>query len=136
MAEISLEEYLPRITPFTEPFWNELRSEKFTTNQCKNCGKIMFPPRMICTSCWSEQLRWVDLKGDGQLYAFTRMWVVPKPFVKDVPYVVGLVDLVEGIRLLSRIRGRYEDLDIGMKVRIVYDHINEKITLYNFEAAE
>ncbi len=112
--------YPPRITPFTKPFWDGLRERRFTTTICENCSHVTFPPKPVCPACWSEKVDWVELKGTGVLRSFTEICAAPLAFAKEAPYIVGLVDLDEGIRCLSRIKAPYDALAPDIRVHVVF----------------
>jgi uncharacterized OB-fold protein len=52
-------------------FYDNLREGRFTTTRCEKCGNIDFPPGVICTRCWSEDLEWVDLPQRAKVVTFT-----------------------------------------------------------------
>jgi len=112
--------YPPRIMPFTEPFWAGLRDNRFTTTACADCGHMTFPPKPVCPDCWSENVQWKDLKGFGILRSFTEVAIAPLAFAKEAPYVLGLVDLDEGIRCMSRIAALYDDLQVDDPVKVTF----------------
>lgn len=107
------------------PFFANLRSGKLTTTKCRSCGELLWPPRVACPKCNSDQLDWVELPNEGELYAFTAMILgAPLGMEKDVPFVLALVQ-IDGtdFRILSRIgNATYEDCSIGMRVKLeTYD---------------
>jgi len=53
------------------PFFDNLRAGKFTTTKCKKCGHIGFPPGVICTKCWSDELEWVELPQRAKVVTLT-----------------------------------------------------------------
>ncbi len=112
--------YPPRITPFTKPFWDGLLEKRFMTTICEDCSHMTFPPKPVCPACWSQKVKWVELKGTGVLRSFTEISVAPLAFAKEVPYVVGLIDLDEGIRCLSRVQAPYETLIPDTPVHVVF----------------
>ncbi len=111
--------YPPRVTDFTRPFWQGLREGELRTTRCLACGHHMFPPRFLCSRCWSEDVEWVRLRGTGLLRSYTEIWAAPRSFAADVPYVFGLVDLDEGLRCAARIRAGYDDLRPDLPVSFV-----------------
>lgn len=117
----------------TNTFYEELKNHKFKTTKCKDCNKIFFPPREFCPNCLKENLKWVELSGSGRLYAFTQQERATR-FMK--PDVLGLVDLDEGFRILSKIKGKFEDLKIGLKVKISFIDVGENFVLHQFEILE
>jgi len=95
----------PRVSPFTRPFWDSLADGRLITTRCADCGAWSFPPRDPCRHCWSRAVRWTPLRPQGVLYSFTRVHVAPEAFRQDAPYAIGLVDLVDGVRLMCRLVG-------------------------------
>ena len=95
--------YPPRITAFTQRFWNALLGGSFETTRCDDCGRATFPPKPFCPHCWSKALTWVQLRGYGRLYSQTIIHAAPAVFRTEVPYRVGIVDLDDGLRIATRI---------------------------------
>lgn len=86
-------------------------------SKCAQCGKVFFPERMVCSSCGSKKLSKVQLSKRGKLLTFTVIRYPPTGYESQAPYVVGLVELPEGVRVLSRITDcRPEQVKIGMEV--------------------
>lgn len=102
-------------------FYANLHEGKLTTTRCKDCGGLFWPPRVACPSCNSDQFQWVDLPSEGELYAYTAMFLgAPLGMEKDVPFVMAMVQL-DGteFRVLSRIGNvKYDDCSIGMRVKL------------------
>lgn len=71
------------------------------TTRCAACGKLTFPPKQYCPNCWSDEMNWVELSGHGTLYARTTIHAAATQFREQVPFNVGIVDLQEGIRLVT-----------------------------------
>jgi len=114
-------------------FFQNLKEGKLTTTKCKNCGKLLWPPRIVCPECFSETLEWVDLGVDGELYAFTEMRLgAPLGFVEDVPFCIGLVK-IGGLLISARIDdAKYEDLKIGDKIRLKIVELEDGRVFYRF----
>lgn len=110
--------YPPRLTASTEPFWTGLVEGEFRTTQCLDCRHMTFPPKPICPTCWSRDIEWVVLSGRGTLASFTEVSAAPKVFVSETPYVLALVDLEEGVRVLSRILAPYDGLQVDIPVHL------------------
>ena len=84
------------------PFYEFLKKGRFTTTQCKNCGHTPFPPRVICPTCLSENLEWIDLPTRATVTVVTEEEVgVPLGF--EAPLIHALIDLGGKFRLFSRI---------------------------------
>lgn len=95
--------YPPRVTAFTQHFWDRLTEGQLETTQCDGCGRLSFPPKPFCPHCWGAQTHWAPLTGQGRLYAQTVIHAAPAVFRDEVPYRVGIVDLDEGLRIALRI---------------------------------
>ena len=63
--------YPPRVTAFTQRFWDSVAQGRLETTVCEDCGKLSFPPKTFCPHCWSTRIRWTGLSGRGRLYAQT-----------------------------------------------------------------
>jgi uncharacterized protein len=111
--------YPPRQTPAMAPFWEALEDGRLTTTRCRSCNHLTFPPKVLCPACWERDLEWVGLAGRGRLASFTEVCVAPSYFAEEAPYVLGLVDLEEGVRVLSRVRSPFDELSVDQPVELV-----------------
>ena len=88
---------------------------RFLIQQCAGCDRAVFYPRMICPHCGADKLGWVTPDGRGTVYSTT---VVRRKPDAGGDYNVALIDLQEGVRLMSRVDGVAPDaVRIGMGVR-------------------
>jgi uncharacterized OB-fold protein len=83
---------------------------------CDDCGKTLFPKTGVCPACRSEKVSDILLPTQGVLYSWSVVHVAPKPWV--TPYVIGYVDLPNGVRVFSHIAGNAERLTVGMPVKL------------------
>lgn len=129
---------LPALEPHTEAFWRACRQGRLEMTRCVPCGHFIHPSRPICPKCRGRSLERATLSGRGRLYSFTvnhKQWYPDQP----VPYVIGLVELVEqrGLRLTTNvIRCPPEQLAIGMPVRVVFENVSDDVALPLFEPEE
>jgi uncharacterized OB-fold protein len=86
----------------TAPFWNGIGRGVLLLQQCTDCGRFIFYPRPICPHCMGTRLEWQTTSGSGTVYAFSIVHRAPPSF-KATPYVVALVDLKEGVRMMTRL---------------------------------
>ena len=128
---------LPAVDPGTAPYWNALNEGRLLLKSCRACGKAHFYPREICPHCRSVNLEWVEARGTGEIYSFT---VAHRPagpaFAQDAPYVIAIVELAEGPRMMTWILDAPEAVAIGRKVRLRPRNVSEEITLPMFEIDE
>jgi uncharacterized OB-fold protein len=84
------------------PFYEFLKEGRFTTTRCKDCGHQLFPPRVVCPNCLSENLEWVDLPTRATVKVVTEEEVgVPLGF--ETPLIHALIDLGGKLTLFTRI---------------------------------
>jgi len=116
-------------------FFSNLKEGHLTTTKCEKCGKVLWPPRIVCSNCFSDELEWIDLGTEGELYAFTEMRLgAPLGFVEDLPFCIGIVK-IGGLSISARIdNAKYEDLKIGQKVRLKIVELNDERVFYRFDA--
>jgi len=113
--------------PFNDHSYEQFLNEwKIMGSKCKKCGALSIPPRPLCVSCFGSQMEWVRFKGDGKLAAFTSIVVAPPPMAKEGfgrnnPYVVGVVELQEGPKIVARITGvdakKPEQIKVGLLLK-------------------
>ena len=125
---------LPEPSPATVPFWDACKERKLLVQECQACGRIQFYPRSICTSCSSEKLGWRAALGTGKIYSYTTVHRALVPgFEKDVPYVVAMIELDEGVRMMSHIVScAAEDVCIGMPVNVTFEEDRQGVILPMF----
>jgi len=105
-----------------ESFYKFVGEGKLMAAKCNKCGMVMLPPRPVCTNCYSKDLSWIELKGNGKLLTYTVIQVAPKQFEALAPYPVGIVKLDEGPQLLGMIRNiEHDKLKIGMELTIDFE---------------
>ena len=112
-------------------------------SRCKKCQTLYLPPRTKCTSCYSDDMEWVEMKGTGKLAAFTCISIGPafmaeEGYDRNNPYCTGVVQLDEGVRIDARIEGfdntNPETIKIGTPVSVEFLHRGEGDNLHTFPA--
>ena len=107
----------PPADPSLEPFWEGARDGALRVPACLDCDRVVLRPRVICPYCHGESLEWRTLSGRGTVYAFgVEHRPVGMAVGLEAPYVVALVDLEEGGRLVTNIIGDPDDVLVGMAV--------------------
>ena len=110
--------YPPRVTEFTNPFWQALDSGRFLVSRCPACARRSFPPKPICPHCWNDRIEWEEIATTGSLYSWTRVHAGPAIFDPDLPFAIGVVDLAVGVRLATSLIGNTH-WQCGMAVELV-----------------
>ena len=126
---------LPEMTPWSKKFWESTRQHKLSMQKCNSCGKLIFYPRKACPECWSLDLGWQQVSGKAKLNTFTvTLGGVEPVFAPDLPYVLAMVDLAEGITMMTNIvDSKPEDLKIGMDLEVAFRDCTDDISLPVFK---
>lgn len=97
---------VPGGSPDAAPYWAAARQGQLLLRRCRDCGHWHFLPRVLCPQCWSQSLDWLPASGAGHIHSFSIVRRAPLPaFAPLTPYVVALIDLAEGPRMLANIVG-------------------------------
>ncbi len=125
---------VPVVQPWARPFWDAAREHKLVLQHCEACDKAIHYPRMVCPHCSSNRLGWRQASGRGTIYSYTIVLNnAPSAFLADMPYVVAVIELDEGVRMLSNIvDGDPNALRCGLPVEVVFEKLNEEFTLPKF----
>jgi uncharacterized protein len=111
---------LPQPDHASEHYWRSAADGTLVLQRCTDCHQFQFYPRSLCASC-TGQTEWVEASGSGTLYTYT---VIRQnrsgAFSALSPYAVGIVELDEGVRMMSNIVDcEIEDLSVGMALEVV-----------------
>ncbi|MFC1982805.1 Zn-ribbon domain-containing OB-fold protein [Chloroflexota bacterium] len=119
----------------TLPFWEGCKQHKLLIQRCKACGHHQFYPRHVCTNCMSLEPEFVPSTGRGEIYTFIVVHRAPtKVFEPEIPYVVAVIQLDEGVRMMSNIVDCPIDaVKIGMRVEVFFDDVSDSIALPRFK---
>src|SRR5262249_13618985 len=125
----------PPMTETTEPFWDATRQRRFLVQWCVDCEEPIFYPREVCPRCLGSSLEWRQSPGTGTVYAVTVEYKPQNPLMADrAPYAVALVDVDDGIRMLSNVVGCPPgDVSVGMPVQITWEELSDGRHLPLFE---
>ncbi len=118
-----------------EPFWAATRDRRLVLQWCRTCEAPIHYPREACPRCLGDELEFRPAAGCGIVYAVS---VMPKPanplMTGREPYAVALVDLDEGVRMMSNIVGvEPGSVDVGMEVRVTWERLSDGRHLPLFE---
>jgi uncharacterized OB-fold protein len=129
-----IEKPLPRPAPESQPYWKAAAEHRLELQRCNACGKFWFPPSQSCPHCLVTDFTWTPVSGVGKVFSFVTYHRVYHPaFADEVPYVVALVELAEGPRLLSNIVGvPPESVACEMPVKVVFDDAGGGFTVPKF----
>jgi uncharacterized OB-fold protein len=115
---------VPEPTPETLPFWEGARAGELRIQWCRPCERFYFYPRPYCPTCLSEDVEWRTVSGRGSLASYNINYRPFPVFKTDQPQVIALVELDEGVRLMSNIVGVEpvpEKLPLGLRLKVGFE---------------
>ena len=130
---------MPVATKISAPFWQALKEDQLKIQQCNSCDGWVFYPRNHCTHCFSHDLEWKQVNGEGVLYSYTLTRIPTMPeFNDEMPQALAVIELAEGVRInTTLIDVAEEDIKIGMAVKPVFDKVSvDGDTLLRFTSTE
>lgn len=109
--------------PDSAVFWEGVNNSRFLFQRCEACKKAQFYPRSVCSHCKAGPLTWEESAGRGRVASFSVIHRAPiAAFKGDVPYVLALVDLEEGVRFMCNVVNcNPTNVKIGSAVKVVYE---------------
>lgn len=126
----------PTISPDTSFFWEGLKEHRLLIQRCASCGVLRHPPRPMCPECTSLDWDTVASGGRGTVHSFVMPQHPQFPFM-DYPYIVALVDLDEGVRLISNLIDiDAADVSMEMPVEVTFTEFDDGFVLHQFRPLE
>jgi uncharacterized OB-fold protein len=127
---------IPVPTPETRPFWDAARRHALELPRCRACGALHYYPRGACPRCLSADLAWERLSGRARLHTFTVVHRGQKGFPVPTPYVLAVVELEEGPRMMTTLVDvEPAAVTIGMPLEVVFRDVSDAIALPLFRPA-
>jgi uncharacterized protein len=123
---------IPEMGTESRAFWDGARQHRLMLQQCTDCGTYQWFPRSMCKICMSDQLKWVEARGTGKIYSFTVTYRGPSAAFAD-PYAIALVELDEGVRVMTNIVGYpLDDIRVEMPVKVTFEDWTPDISIMQF----
>ncbi|MFG2826503.1 bifunctional MaoC family dehydratase N-terminal/OB-fold nucleic acid binding domain-containing protein [Streptomyces sp. NPDC048434] len=126
-------------------FWEGVAGHRLLIQRCTGCRTLRFPWLPGCNACGSAEWDTVEASGAGTVFSYVVMHHPPFPAFTAPehgadtpgPYAVGLIELAEGVRIVSNVVGvPYDKVRIGMPVRLEFLYVDDELELPVFRAAE
>jgi len=117
-------------------FWSAAAEGRLLIQHCPSCGARQFYPRQVCATCGGEP-QWEQASGAGVVHTFT---IVRQngaaPFKDELPYVVAMIELAEGPRMMGNVTGcAPEAVTVGMAVRAYAVKVEDNLAVPFWEPA-
>ena len=125
---------VPVVQPWAQPFWDAARQQRLVLQHCSDCDRSIHYPRIECPHCGGANLDWRQASGRGRIYSYTVVHNnAPSAFLADMPYVVAVIRLDEGVQMLSNIvQCDPEQLRCEQAVEVVFEALDDSVTLPKF----
>ena len=128
---------LPELEGHAREFYGFCKQRELRFQRCTGCRAWRHVPREMCAVCGSMEWEWERASGRGSVFTWTVVGRALHPaFQEDTPYAPVVVEMEEGVRLLSQVVDcPPEALEIGMPVEVVFDDVTDEVTLPRFRRA-
>ncbi len=116
---------LPRMEGLTAEFYGWCRRHELRFQRCSACGAWRHVPRLLCGECGSWQWAWERSSGRGRLFTWTVATRAVHPgFAPDVPYAAVVIEMEEGVRVVSNVIDCPPDeLTVDMPMEVVFEDV-------------
>ena len=128
---------LPELSGSSGEFYGFCREGELRFQRCGACGAWRHVPRELCAECGSWDWDWVASSGRGVVFSWTVVDRALHPaFAEDTPFAAVIVEMEEGVRLLTHVTGLAPaDLEIGLPVEVAFEAVTDEVTLPYFRPA-
>src|ERR1700693_2742632 len=113
---------IPVPNEWTKPFWDAAKRGALELQRCQSCGHYQHPPYATCVQCIATDLKFETVRGAGAIYAYTIIIVE----LDDAPGALLAGNLLEA---------PYTEAKVGRRVEVVFEKLNDDITLPQFRLA-
>ena len=119
----------PMVNRDSRFFWDGTAVGELRIQRCNACGELRFPPGPACRGCEAYDQGHVVAAGTGTVFSYVVHRHPPVPG-KELPIVLALIDLDEGVRMVGEVVDVPDDeIEIGQRVRVDFHRIDDELTL-------
>ncbi len=125
---------LPRGEEQNGEFYQFCKQHELRFQRCSHCGTWRHMPRESCQTCGSFDWSWERSSGRGQVFSWTIIHRALHPgFAEELPYAVVIVEMEEGVRLVTHVLDiPMDELRVGLPVEVVFEDVTPEVTLHKF----
>jgi uncharacterized protein len=135
MSEAEARRLEPPVSEAARPFWDATRDGRLVIPWCTACERPVWYPREVCPGCLRSSFEWREASGRGVVHACT-VEHTAQTAALEAPYVVALVELDEGVRLMTNVVGcPPEQVAVGDRVQVTWEPLSDGRRLPLFEPA-
>lgn len=118
----------PQMNRDTQYFWDGTAIGELRIQKCNACGELRHPPGPMCPTCHAADRGYVVASGKGTVFSFL-VHHAPQLPGKELPITLALIELTEGLRMIGEVQGNREQIAIGAPVEVVFEKIDDDLTL-------
>ena len=96
-----------------------LEKNKIPATKCGKCETVSFPPRADCPKCRSNAAEWITIDGSAKLVTFTQVYFAPPQFQQNTPYMLGVAELSNGLRVFAPISSEVDGSSLKPGLNLV-----------------
>jgi uncharacterized OB-fold protein len=128
---------LPKARGRATEFYAFCKNHELRFQRCSDCGRWRHIPRDMCAKCGSFKWESAQSSGKGKLFSWTTATQPMMPqFAESVPYSPVVVEVEEGVRLVTWLTGiKPEELELEMPLQVAFDDVTSEVTLPKFKRA-
>lgn len=133
-SDVNNRKPVPEPDEVSRPFFEGATQRQLMIQRCEACRAAVHPGSAVCPECLAESPPWEVASGKGRIHTFGIMHQRYHPgFADEIPYVVAVIELDEGLRINSNIVGTDPHrVQVGDPVGVVFDQVAEGIWLPKF----
>jgi uncharacterized protein len=114
----------PRVTPMNQRYFDGCAAGELRLQRCTRCKALFRFAHEWCPKCWGLSLDYVRASGRGKVTHFSVVYQPPSDAFQ-VPYVLALIELAEGVRMLSNVQCEPSAVRIGLPVKVTFERRGE-----------
>lgn len=120
-------------TPLSEHFWRAAQEGRLEFQRCDECQFVRWPPGPVCPECLATAATWVEVAPRGRIWSYcVYEHCYDEAFRAALPYVVALVELADGPRLITNVVAPLQDIHVGMSVDAFFERVADDAAVVRF----
>lgn len=129
---------VPEVDEATRPYWEAARQERLVLPRCEKTGRFFMYPTLWSPFDYSSEVTWQQASGRGVIKSFSVVHQAPyEAYRRDVPYVVAVIKLEEGVQLMANIlNADPAQVTVGAAVRVTFETRGEGFKVPQFQLEE
>ncbi len=107
--------------------------------KCKDCGKVLFPKRLVCSECGGREFDKEPMPEVGKIITYTTVYFGPKFLEQDTPYILAIIEFKNGVRITTQVVDTEpKEVKAGKEVKFVFRKLKDEgktgVIIYGYKA--